>query len=474
MHMRKWLYIISLSLLLAVVADLIDLCQGLLLSKPYVPVTTFLVALVIGLPLNYYFINQRMKLAKAHATLLEAQVAKDDLVLRLEAALEETEAANTAKSAFLATMSHEIRTPLNGVLGMAQAMDFDELSALQRDRLHIIQESGGALLAIVNDILDLSKIEAGKLEIEEIEFDFGALCAGVSAAFTQPANKKGVSFAVDVGEALGLYRGDPTRVRQILYNLVSNALKFTEAGEIRISARRTPDLLTITVQDTGIGMSEAVLGTLFAKYKQADTSTTRRFGGTGLGLSICSQLIELMGGDIAVTSIEGSGSRFETRLPLAYIGPRPETSPAPTAVAATDGSGPRALRLLAAEDNPTNQLVLRTLLHHLGIEPKVVANGLEAVEAWRHGAFDVILMDVMMPQMDGPSAAREIRRIEAESGRTRTPIIALTANAMAHQVQDYLNAGMDGFVAKPIELRKVFEALASLPAEVDAAVEAAA
>ena len=470
--MRKWLYIISLSLLLAVIADLIDLCQGLLLSKPYVPVTTFLVALVIGVPLNYYFINQRMKLAKAHATLLEAQVAKDDLVLRLEAALEETEAANTAKSAFLATMSHEIRTPLNGVLGMAQAMDFDELSALQRDRLHIIQESGGALLAIVNDILDLSKIEAGKLEIEEIEFDFGALCAGVSAAFTQLANKKGVSFAVDVGEALGLYRGDPTRVRQILYNLVSNALKFTEAGEIRISARRTPDLLTITVRDTGIGMSEAVVGTLFAKYKQADTSTTRRFGGTGLGLSICRQLIELMGGDIAVTSIEGSGSRFETRLPLAYIGPRPETSPAP--VAATDGSGPRALRLLAAEDNPTNQLVLRTLLHHLGIEPKVVANGLEAVEAWRHGAFDVILMDVMMPQMDGPSAAREIRRIEAESGRTRTPIIALTANAMTHQVQHYLSAGMDGFVAKPIELRKLCEALASLPAEVDAAVEAAA
>ncbi len=294
----------------------------------------------------------------------------------------------------------------------------------------------------------------------------------MSAAFTQLANKKGVSFAVDVGEALGLYRGDPTRVRQILYNLVSNALKFTEAGEIRISARRTPDLLTITVRDTGIGMSEAVVGTLFAKYKQADTSTTRRFGGTGLGLSICRQLIELMGGDIAVTSIEGSGSRFETRLPLAYIGPRPETSPAP--VAATDGSGPRALRLLAAEDNPTNQLVLRTLLHHLGIEPKVVANGLEAVEAWRHGAFDVILMDVMMPQMDGPSAAREIRRIEAESGRTRTPIIALTANAMTHQVQHYLSAGMDGFVAKPIELRKLCEALASLPAEVDAAVEAAA
>jgi signal transduction histidine kinase/ActR/RegA family two-component response regulator len=470
MFTRKLLYSISLAVLLAVIADLMDLCQGLILSRPYVPVTTFLVALVIGVPLNYYFIDQRMKLAKAHATLLEAQAAKDDLVVRLGTALEETEAANTAKSAFLATMSHEIRTPLNGVLGMAQAMDFDELSALQRDRLHIIRESGDALLAILNDILDLSKIEAGKLEIEAIEFDFGALCAGVSAAFTQLANKKGVSFAVDVGETAGLYRGDPTRIRQILYNLVSNALKFTDAGEIRITARRTPDLLTITVRDTGIGMSEAAVGTLFGKYKQAETSTTRRFGGTGLGLAICRQLAELMGGDISVTSVEGRGSCFETRLPLEYCGPRREAPSAPLA----DGPVPQTLRLLAAEDNPTNQLVLRTLLHQLGIEPKVVGNGLEVIEAWRDGAFDVILMDIMMPGMDGTSAAREIRRLEAELGRSRTPIIALTANAMAHQVQAYRAAGMDGFVAKPIEFRKLYEALAALPGEVDSAIESAA
>ncbi len=472
MFARKLFYSLSLGLVLALLAVVADYFASNLRGDPHTPVSTFCIAFTISVVVSYYFISQRMALAKAHDRLLQAQAAKNALVVKLEIAMVETEAANAAKSDFLATMSHEIRTPLNGVLGMAQAMDFDELSTRQRDRLHIIRESGDALLAILNDILDLSKIEAGKLKVEEIEFDFGALCAGVSAAFTQLANKKGISFAVDIAGAAGLYRGDPTRIRQVLYNLVSNALKFTEVGEIRITADRAPNLLTIIVQDSGIGMSEAVLSALFSRYTQAEASTTRRFGGTGLGLSICRQLVELMGGDVLVASAEGRGSRFEVNLPLAYLGPRRE-APLGSVVEA-DGSDPRTLRVLAAEDNPTNQLVLRTLLHQLGINPKLVGNGVEAVEAWRHEPFDVILMDVQMPEMDGPTATREIRRLESDSGQRRTPVIALTANAMAHQVREYEAAGMDGFVAKPIEIRKLYEVLAALPEAEHAVAEAAA
>jgi len=376
---------------------------------------------------------------------------------------EDAEAATRAKSAFLATMSHEIRTPLNGVLGMAQAMAAAPLDAAQRERLDVIRQSGETLLAVLNDVLDLSKIEAGRLELEEVEFDIGAVAAGAHAAFAATAAQKGVAFDLAVSRAAaGVYLGDATRVRQVLNNLISNALKFTEAGRVAVSVGRRGGALTLTVVDTGIGMSAEQQAALFQRFAQADASTTRRFGGTGLGLAISRELAELMGGRIEVTSAEGEGSTFVATLPLAR-GERRARTAAPGAAPAVRAE-PRsaegaALRVLAAEDNPVNQLVLKTLLAQIGVAPVMVADGVDAVAAWESGDWDVILMDVQMPRMDGPTATRFIRERELAQRRRRTPIVALTANAMTHQVSEYLAAGMDGFVAKPIEISRLFAAL---------------
>src|ERR1019366_8664804 len=230
--------------------------------------------------------------------------------LTLAKARDDAESANRAKSLFLATMSHEIRTPLNGVLGMAQAMAMDELTSVQRERLGVVHASGEALLAILNDVLDLAKIEAGKLDLEYIEFDLEEVARGAHQAFTDQANKKGLSFALDIENAQGIYRGDPTRVRQILYNLVSNALKFTDKGEISVMARWQDEALALAVTDTGIGIPADRLQALFGRFDQADASTTRRFGGSGLGLAICRELAEMMGGSIDVESTLGFGSTF--------------------------------------------------------------------------------------------------------------------------------------------------------------------
>jgi len=377
-------------------------------------------------------------------------------------AKEDAEAANRAKSTFLATMSHEIRTPLNGVLGMAQAMAADELCAVQRERLDVVRQSGETLLAILNDVLDLSKIEAGKLELEEAEFDIGELAQGAHAAFTAIANKKGLSFDLTVERsARGVYRGDSTRIRQIIYNLVSNGLKFTQQGEVRVIIARIGGALSVQVRDTGIGIPAERLAHLFQKFEQADASTTRQFGGTGLGLAICRELATLMGGAITATSDPGKGTTFEVRLPITRISAsarRSEPAKTPSAPAAPAADA-LPLRVLAAEDNTVNQLVLKTLLHQIGVDPTVVDNGEEAVAAWEAEDWDLILMDVQMPRMDGPTATRRIRQLEAALGRPRTPIIALTANAMSHQVAEYAAVGMDGFVAKPIEIGRLFDAM---------------
>jgi signal transduction histidine kinase/FixJ family two-component response regulator len=374
------------------------------------------------------------------------------------------EAANRAKTEFLATMSHEIRTPLNGVLGMAQVMENDDLSPTQRSRIDIIRMSGESLLTILNDILDLSKIEAGKLDLETVEFDLEDLVRGACAPFVVAARGKGLAFDVEIDpQAKGGYLGDPVRVRQIVSNLLSNAVKFTDSGGLRLTVATTASGLRLTVSDTGAGIAADRIAKIFEKFVQADSSTTRRFGGTGLGLAIIRKIAEAMGGAISAESVLGEGSSFIVDLPLARCasadeagGPAPAPEPGPRDVAE------RELRILAAEDNAINQLVLRTLLEQFGIHPEIVESGLDAVEMWEQNNWDLILMDVQMPVMDGPTATRHIRARERELGRGRTPIIALTANAMSHQIDEYSAAGMDGFVAKPIEIARLYDVINSI------------
>ena len=389
----------------------------------------------------------------------------------LTAAKQLAEEANLTKSQFLANMSHEIRTPLNGVLGMTQVMALNPLTEPQRERLDVIQRSGATLLSVLNDLLDISKIEAGRLELELAPFDIRDVAAGAYSTFTSIANKSGVSFSLVIApEAEGRWEGDSTRVRQVLYNLISNALKFTSEGRVEVSIDRlSPDAgggLSISVRDTGIGIAPEALPKLFEKFIQADNTMTRRFGGTGLGLTISRSMAELMGGSIKVESELGKGAIFRVALPLPWLGPTIHLLAPPT-LSDTDDTQPcglESLRILAAEDNATNQLVLKTVLHALGLEPVIVDNGQLAIDAWSKEAFDLVLMDIQMPVMDGVTATLEIRRIELESGRPRTPIVALSANAMKHHVDEYLSAGMDAHLAKPIQLDKLYATLSAVQA----------
>jgi signal transduction histidine kinase/ActR/RegA family two-component response regulator len=412
--------------------------------------------------------SQGVRAAPRASAAATASAPSGDVELSLESLLEakaQAEAASQAKSVFLATMSHEIRTPLNGVLGMTQALAADPtLTPGHRARLQTIRQSGEALLAILNDILDLSKIEAGKLELESIEFDIGEIARTAHASFKPLAAEKRLDFKLEIRpEARGVYLGDPTRVRQVLFNLISNALKFTDRGEIGVLIERLANGdLRLSVSDSGVGIDPAHLDRIFGQFEQADATSTRRYGGTGLGLAICRDLCGLMGGAITAESDLGRGSRFVITLPLPKVSASmaaPSPQPPVETLEEAEAGG---LRVLAAEDNATNQMVLKLLLSQAGIEPMVVENGALAVEAWRTSHFDLILMDIQMPVMDGIEAARTIRQEEAETGRARTPIIALTGNAMAHQVAEYAAVGMDAHVAKPIDVRVLFPTIEKL------------
>ena len=370
------------------------------------------------------------------------------------------EAANQAKSAFLATISHEIRTPLNGVLGMAQAMSREPMTSHQQERLRVLQKSGATLLTLLNDMLDMAKIEAGKIQLEALDFDPDALCRDACDAFNAIAAEKGLVLSFRAQGLPSLYRGDPARVRQILYNLIGNAVKFTDRGRIQVLLTHEATGFVFSIEDSGVGFPEGSREALFKKFSQGDAATTRRFGGTGLGLPISRDLARLMRGDITVESRLGAGSIFRVSLPLARSDARAGAPLATPATEPTPAVLEQRLAILVAEDNPTNQLVIRSLLSGAEVNLEIVEDGRLALEAWRERTFDLILMDINMPVMDGVSAARAIRAEERTSARVRTPIIALTANAMDHQRDDYLAAGLDAHVSKPIQVAALFATIA--------------
>ncbi len=424
---------------------------GLLVSPHHGDVAALVVAFVAAACLFAYVLE-----AALHREAVEARLA--DALAQAKIQEQAAEAANMAKSTFLATMSHEIRTPLNGVLGMAQVMARDEMSLVQRERLDVIRQSGEALTALLNNVLDLSKIEAGQMEVEAIAFDLAALVGSARSAFATLAADKGLELKLDIApSACGVFEGDPTRLRQVIYNLVANAVKFTDQGGVTLGAEAGPEGVRIWVADTGPGLDEAQQARLFARFAQLDASTTRRHGGTGLGLAISHELCALMGGTLGVVSTPGSGSVFTLVLPLPRLA---EAEPQACLQPVEPDSGALGqLRVLAAEDNSVNQVVLRALLAPLGIEPVMVGDGAAALAACETGGWDLVLMDVRMPVMDGLTATREIRAREQAQSRRRTPIIGLSADAMAHQVDELLAAGMDHHVSKPIDVSRLYGAL---------------
>jgi len=384
--------------------------------------------------------------------------------LELARAKAAAESADVAKTEFLANMSHEIRTPLNGVLGLAEALAGTPLDERQADLVGVMREAGDTLLSTLNEILDLSKIEAGLLEIERAPFCFRPAVEAVCAVHRLKAEEKGVRFRVEIDEPAERARiGDSYRLKQILHNLLSNAVKFTDEGEVAVRMTGDDETVEIAVADTGVGMSEEQRSRVFAKFVQADASTTRRFGGTGLGLSIVRALIEAQGGSIVVTGEPGAGSRFVVRLPAPLARGAPERrAAAPDAPEVRAPS--RRLAILAADDNLVNRRVVAALLAGVDAELVFAETGREALDLWAERSFDLVLMDIQMPDMDGVAATREIRRIEAAEGRPHTPVWALTANVFDQHRKAYAEAGMDGCVAKPIQKAALLAAVAEAAA----------
>ena len=450
---------------IAPVVELSAAMQRVSESASYEPILlTTRDGLFRGLSASFNHLLHRLSIREAQqqAMMSELQDARD-----------RADDANLMKSQFLANMSHEIRTPLNGVLTMAEIMAMGELSAEQRKRLDVVRNSGGLLLAILNDVLDLSKIEAGRMTLADDAFDLETALNPVRDLFGPTAREKGLEFEMRVTPAAaGAWRGDPGRLRQILSNLVSNAVKFTHDGSISILLDQVGDQLVMTVRDTGVGIPAAKHAILFEKFVQVDNSATRRFGGTGLGLAISAELTHMMGGRISFDSTEGLGSTFRFSAPLARADAGEEVSASDGLFEDEEEWPP--LRVLAAEDNPTNQQVLTAVMASVGCTLEVVPDGAAAVAAWKTGRFDLILMDIHMPVMGGVEAARAIRALERNRGLPKTPIIALTADAMTHQVAEYLAAGMDEHLSKPIEIKRLVETIARVTTVPDLSTDARA
>ncbi|EKF74463.1 sensor histidine kinase [Alcanivorax hongdengensis A-11-3] len=410
-----------------------------------------------------FALANRMTVLKTENTRIQKE-ATDALEQRVAERTRELNAALSARSEFLAVMSHEIRTPLNGIIGTVDMLKASQLDHDQRHNLNVIEQSGNSLLNLINDILDYSRIEAGKMPIEETRFELPTLIHESTALFEHRAHVHSNTLTCELDEALGdRCVGDPVRLRQILVNLISNAVKFTDNGRITVRAQRdanNSDYVMFEVEDSGIGISQEQLGQLFDYFQQGDSSTSRRYGGTGLGLAICRQLVEIMGGEIGVDSETHRGSRFWFRLPLPLADNQPASPVASTA--STPTVTPGNYRLLIVDDNHINLMVAEGLCKKLGYHTEVAESGMEAIAVLLSNpkeTFDLILMDCEMPDMDGFETSRRIIKLQQEERLAWTPIIALTAHAVPDKIHACHDAGMVGHIAKPVNLARLQQAL---------------
>ncbi|MFZ4605449.1 MAG: ATP-binding protein [Caulobacter sp.] len=386
----------------------------------------------------------------------------------MAAARDAAEAANRAKSEFLANMSHEIRTPLNGVMGAAELLAREPLIGHQAELVQMIHASGDTLNRLLSDILDLARVETGKLDIVQEPFDLAEAVRTAAALFRLKAEEKGLTFTLRIApEAEGRVIGDPIRLRQILGNLLSNAVKFTPQGEVVLSVDRADGLggpFRFQVTDTGPGFDAVTRARLFNRFEQADSSIARRYGGSGLGLAISREMTLALGGKLACRSAPGQGATFTLTLPLTTAADQAASSrdlSTAAAAGATDAGQP--MRVLIVDDHPNNRRFLEILLEHAGVETVSADDGQAGVDAWRTGGFDAVLMDMQMPVMDGLAATRAIRALELAEGRLRTPVFVISANALAeHQTASHA-AGADLHLAKPVVAAELFSALSALP-----------